>query len=146
MQRFMIMTTYRFCMYACMHRCMYTCVHVDICLYVCKSFILQNFSHQIVSMATYMYPLGTFCIYSFISIFLLIMEPWVIYPRKEHALKSKILRVALLWWYLWLVCFIYLRCENKQFLKRTIVYIYKNQRKCARTLFMDEKINKPSGT
>ena len=46
--------------------------------------------HVCVSIRDILYKMS----YSFIFIFLLIMTPWVIYPRKVHALKWKILRVA----------------------------------------------------
>ena len=52
-QRFIIMTTYRVCMYVCMYVCMHACMHVNVHVYmyacmfvifvcICKSFILQT--------------------------------------------------------------------------------------------------------
>ena len=127
------MTTYRLCMYmyACMH-VYYTCVHV--CMYVCmfvicvciyvNSIILQTSVIKLFPWQHIRIHSGHFVHMVLSLLLLLIMEPWVINPRKVHAIKSKILRVALVIMmycdHFLLLCSKLLRCENKQFLKRII--------------------------
>ena len=136
------------CVHVCMHVYMYTCMFV-IFVCICKSFIQHTSVIKLFPWQHIRIHSGHFVHIVFISIFLLIMEPWVIDPRKVHAIKSKILRVDENCGHFLLLSSKLLRFENKQFLKRIIVWIYKHQRKCAlktRSLFIEKIMNKPSGT
>ena len=85
------------------YACMY--VYMYVAMYACKSFIPQTSITKLFSLQYIRIHSNIILyIYNFISIFLIIMEPWVIYQEKYlHPLKSNILRVSLLWlwWQRW---------------------------------------------
>ena len=125
-------------MYACDYVYMYMYMCVCTCIYVCICMCVNPLIHRLLSSNWFhgniYVSIRDICTYTYyFYIFILIMEPWVIYPRKVHALKLKIVRVALLCdenYDHFFVCLKMLRWDNKQFLGKRIVYI-QNQRKCA---------------
>ena len=127
-------------------------VYMYVCMFGCKSFILQT---SVIKLFPWQHdPFGTFYTYSLsLSSFsswnhgLFTQEEYMRLNRRFYK-SSLIVMTTMITFLLSLKLF---RCENKQFLKIIMVYLYvhTNHRKCAlktRTLFMEKIMNKLSGT